>query len=237
MRSRPILVLGGMGPQASSALYGVMIRDAAQVFGATHNEDYPHIIIDSLPVPDLINDQNRHDEAVAMMRNAVSRAKQANPLMIAVSCNTAHMLAQEVGLSNPSAPFVSMIDAVVASVVDAGMVKVGLLATPAAIASGLYANELAKNGVECVVLGRSGQDRIEAVIRSAIAGGPGSVSGAEVADLGEQLIHSGVEGVVLGCTELPIVFDKSRAEYPVFDCLEILSQVLLKRYYEYSPIK
>src|SRR3989344_3827305 len=66
-------ILGGMGPDASARLYQLMIEMARSEFGARKNEDYPEIVLQSIPVPDFISDTKRAEEAVFMLKERVRR--------------------------------------------------------------------------------------------------------------------------------------------------------------------
>jgi aspartate/glutamate racemase len=52
-KNQPIGILGGMGPDASARLYQLMIDMARQKYGVKRNEEYPEIVLQSIPVPDL----------------------------------------------------------------------------------------------------------------------------------------------------------------------------------------
>ncbi|MDO8486733.1 MAG: aspartate/glutamate racemase family protein [Candidatus Curtissbacteria bacterium] len=72
---------------------------------------------------------------------------------------------------------------------------------------------------------------IDSVVRKVISQ---EVSGNDVlrlANVADNLVKKGAEGIILGCTELPLVFPKD-FQLPVFDSIEILSRGLLARYYE-----
>jgi len=53
--------------------------------------------------------------------------------------------------------------------------------------------------------------------------------------MGEALSMMGAEAIILGCTELPLVFPED-FELPVISSLEVLARALLKRYYEGEDI-
>src|SRR3989344_8422498 len=108
MRKRPIAIIGGMGPEASVYIYNLLIKQSIDLFGAVNNEDFPEIIIHSMPVPDFISSDERQDEALEMLKKRVTEINKLDPLFIAIACNTAHILLYN--LHNVlHAPFLSMI--------------------------------------------------------------------------------------------------------------------------------
>lgn len=69
---------------------------------------------------------------------------------------------------------------------------------------------------------------LEQIIRNVIAGKNTRLDNLELIKIAKSLVNRGAEGIILGCTELPLIFPK-KFEIPVFDSLEILARALLKR--------
>ena len=54
-KNKALFIIGGMGPEASGYLYNTLINLAIKKFGARNNDDFPEIILHSIPVPDFIS--------------------------------------------------------------------------------------------------------------------------------------------------------------------------------------
>ena len=67
-----IVIIGGMGPQASLSLHQRII-DAAVLHGATNNEDFPEITHVSIPVADFIADETNKTFAASQILSALER--------------------------------------------------------------------------------------------------------------------------------------------------------------------
>lgn len=227
---QPIMLIGGMGPQASVNVYQQLILKAVSRHGAIHNEDYPHIVIQSLSVPDFISERNRKKEAFETIRNAAILAAKFNPSIVGISCNTAHIYAQE-ALEGLNLPFASLIDIVSDAVTSRGLSKVGILATPTTINSGLYKHALAKRSVACVEPETEGQVIIENVIRAVIDGSANTKDVSHLEKIAKNLTNKGAEGIILGCTELPLIFPANSIDVHIFDCTDLLTDALLDSYY------
>jgi aspartate racemase len=233
---KKIMIIGGMGPQVSAAFYKLLIDKAARRYGAADNEDFPSIILQSLPVPDFISSRKRQEEALAMMREAFRVAVSQDPIAIGMTCNTAHLFAREVVDGVPGAPFVSMIETVTNRVKNDGLRKVGLIATPTTIKMGLYERPLLAEGIECLVPSSKEQSRLEAVIRTVIAGEAGSEETLVLREISQKLLRSGAESVIFGCTELSLLAKLDTEGSPRYDGLELLADELLSRYYRQYAI-
>lgn len=130
-------ILGGMGPQASAHLVKLLVDKSAKEFGAKNGEDFPEIILDSVPIPDFIADQKNKKAALKVLKERVRRMSKMRVGILAISCNTAHILLDQLQ-SVSRVPFISMIDEIVKEVKGCGMRKVGLLASPTTFKSGIF---------------------------------------------------------------------------------------------------
>lgn len=66
--NKKILIIGGMGPQASLFLHKQII-EASVKDGAKHGYEYPEIVHLSLPVKDFISSTRYKNSALKLIRN------------------------------------------------------------------------------------------------------------------------------------------------------------------------
>lgn len=227
---KAICVLGGMGPQASENLYKLLIGMSVRDFGAKNNDDFPEIILHSIPVPDFISDNIKQSEALKMLKE---RMKQLNNLHIScfsIACNTAHIFLDDLQRIS-EAPFISMIEEVVNSVDKAGVKRVGIMGTPSTLKAKLYQKALGQFNIKCIEPTESELEFLERTIRNVIDGSVGYKDRAILFSIANNLKKRGAEGIILGCTELPLVFP-SKYSLPVFNSVEILAMALLRNYYK-----
>ena len=229
LKPKSIGIIGGMGPEASARMLGVMVGMATREFGARNGEDFPEIIVDSIPVPDFISDKTNIPSALKMLGSRVRKLNRFDISYFGIACNTAHILFDDLNLIS-DAPFVSMIDEVAGEILQKKISKVGLLASPMAIKAGLYQKVL-KNNVEILLPTIKQTGIIEDIVRNVISGRNSLIDSRRLMNIAKSLRKIGAEGVILGCTELPIVFPKDRGLL-VFDSVEILSRALLHKAYE-----
>jgi len=231
----PLVVLGGMGPQASSQLYKLLIERAISRHKVIENEDFPFVVLESLPVPEFFSSQARRAEAIAIMRQAIKSAEAYDPVAVGMACNTGHLFLDQI-LEDSRVDFVSLIEVVAEAVKAKGIKRVGLVASPTTIRTGLYAQALDKQGIGCLVPPKAQQDELSAIIHDVIAGKASREEALRLKAIAKGLIDKDAEGIILGCTELPLIFPKGEVKYPTFDCLELLTDELLKRYYARYPV-
>lgn len=226
---QPIAVLGGMGPDASCRLYQLMIELARSDFGAVENHQYPEIIIDSVPVPEFFSNTQKAEETTFMLKDRVRKLNYLQPGCFGLACNTAHIVLVDLEQETET-PFISIPEETVKKARERGYKKVGLLASPTTIFSGVYQTEFLDKNIE-IVLPENGYIEELGEIIGQIVGGELKQPKSRLLKIADSLKKKNVEAIVLGCTELPLVFPKNYS-LPVLNTLEILGRALLKRYYK-----
>ena len=224
-------ILGGMGPQASNKLYELLINKTARYTNAAVDEDYPEIVLINVPAPDFISDKSKLILATNMLIERTKSLEQAGCTINGIACNTAYLLLPELQAST-KVPFLSLPKLVDARVRGAGYSRIGLLATPTTLGSTLYdkdvtSAQLIRPDTELALL-------TEKVIYKQLANKLQD-SERQAFKLAVESFMSikGLDAVILGCTELPLVYgDDSPSE--ILDTLQILSDELLAVYYSES---
>lgn len=225
---QPIAILGGMGPDASARLYQLMIELSRSEFGAVENDQYPEIIIDSVPVPEFFSNTQRAEEATFMLKDRVRKLNNFQPGCFGLACNTAHTtlvdLEQETKI-----PFISIACEAAKEAVKRGYKKVGLLASPTTIFSGVYKTEFLNKDIKVILPDNEKIEELGEIIGQVISG-EFKKPKARLLKIADSLKKKKVDAIVLGCTELPLVFPKNYS-VPTLNTLEILAKSLLKNYY------
>src|SRR3990167_4652212 len=91
-RNKAIGLIGGMGPYASAYFYKLLLKKSGEEYGAINNDDFPEILIDSLPVPDFISDTKQLQKATNILVSRTKKLKRFGCKTIAMVCNTGHLL-------------------------------------------------------------------------------------------------------------------------------------------------
>jgi aspartate racemase len=104
---------------------------------------------------------------------------------------------------------------------------VGLLATTGTIRSSVYRISCARLALELLVPEQSEQERLDAAILDVKAGVKRSEAGETFESVGEALIERGADAVILGCTEIPLVFRADKVRYRSVNPTQVLAQAAL----------
>lgn len=130
-------ILGGMGPQASAHLVRLLVEMSTKEFGVRNCDEFPEIILDSIPHPDFISNKRNKKTALMILKKSVRRMNKMQVSMLAIACNTAHILLDELQ-SVSKISFVSIIDEIMKELRKKRINKVGLLASPTTFKSGIF---------------------------------------------------------------------------------------------------
>ena len=228
---RIIGLIGGMGPHASAYFYDMLLKKSNALYGAKNNDDYPEILIDSVPVPDFISDTSKMEYARKMLISRIQRLNNYGCSVVAMVCNTGHILYPELS-KHSKVEFISLINLVAKAAKDRKLKRVGILATQTTIKTGLYSKALSTLGIKPFHPTLDMQEYHEKVIRDVISGSNTGAHKIKLYEMTNRFIkNNNLDGIILGCTELPLVFPKDQFNN-VVDCLEVLSNELLGRYYQ-----
>ena len=218
-----IIIIGGMGPQASLELHRRMIRQAL-ANGAKDGTDFPHIVHLSLPVPDFIANESWRGEALEIIINELKNISASMDDVIIIACNTAHLLQPDIE-QRLNIRITSMVDAAI-DYVSRHYKTIRLLASPTTIRTGLYNKPLKAAGVTVLTPNKEEEQALEMIIRTVIYGQtmPQSVlDKIPITIQSEQANAANYPPVLLGCTELFCAF----AEKPnTIDPMNILLRYL-----------
>lgn len=228
--SKKVGIIGGVGPQATQFIYGKIIDFSQSKYRAKNNNDYPQILIESVPVPDFISDTNQIEMAKRMLIQSVQSLTKAGATRLCIGSNTVHILLEELKKST-EIEFISMIELVVKKCAASGFNKVGLLGTPVLIKSGLYEQELKKSGIELVLPTENEMAIADSIIRDTLAGQKSFDKKREYIEVLNDLFSRGAQTIILGCTELPLAINYEALGNRTISSDEVLAEGIVDYYY------
>ena len=235
MNKKIIGLIGGMGPFASARFLNLLLEKSAMCFGAKNGDDFPEIILDSVPIRDFISDTKSVPVAKRMLISRVKKLDKIGCTRIAMVCNTGHILFPSLNEAS-GGRMISIIDTVRNKVVAMGATRVGLLATKTTINSGLYKGAFSDTGVFLLNPDPALQNLSERIIRGVIANKVRHSTMTKLVSQTNRFIRNEkLDAVILGCTELPLAFANTKSE-KIIDCLDVLSDKLLESYFSKNSL-
>jgi aspartate racemase len=227
---KKIGILGGVGPQATAYIYQSIIKQANKGHDAVNNDDYPYVVVASVPVPDFISDKTNLPKAKDMLIEAAKGLVKSGCDVLCIGSNTVHILLEEIKQAVDT-PFLSMIELVAQECKDAVYKRVALLGTPVLIKSGLYKEELDKYGIELITPTDEQEAVCDEVIRRTIANKPIDDIKSKYVEVLNDMFEAGADTIILGCTELPMVLNYEALGRRVISSDEVLAKGITEYYY------
>ena len=210
-------LIGGMS-WASSAEYYRLLNEGAQArLGGQHSA---HVLLYSVDFDAIerMQREGRWNDAALAMGEAADRLQRGGAELILLCTNTMHLL---VPRFEPAlqVPLLHIADATGAAIAAAGLQRVGLLGTRFTMEQPFYRERLQERfGLEVLVPGEGDRERVHRMIYDELCHGRVlDASRARLLEVVARLQAAGAEGVVLGCTELPLLLAAGAAAVPLFD--------------------
>ena len=231
MTEKTIGIIGGMGPEATLDLYREIIRATP----AQRDQDHLRVIIDSNPkIPDrtpaIIGDGENPVSAMVMSCRLLERAGAD---FCIIPCISAHYFIEELR-AQINLPILSAFDAVCTHITDhhPNIRTIGLLSTSGTVQGGRFALRLAEGGIATILPEPDVQKRImDAIYRIKASQDPveRAKSKAILISAAEHVINRGAQGIIAGCTEIPLELKPRDLAQPLFNPLEILARAAVDR--------
>lgn len=224
---KTIGILGGMTPASTAEYYSVIVAEYTRQFG---DYSFPPIIIYSVSLQEHI-DFIKNDDWDSVVRSLIEPARaleRAGADFICLATNTTHYIVDRLR-KYVEIPFVSIIDATVEEIQKKRCRKVGLMGTKFTMTSTLYKKYLQQVNIETVTPTEEQQDYIHRKIFTELANHDIVEDTRTVFnDIISSLIQRGAEGIILGCTEIPLLIDTSAPSTMYFNTLRIHTDKALK---------
>ena len=141
--------------------------------------------------------------------------------MLLICTNTMHRMADEVE-QGAGIPLLHICDPAARKAKAAGLSRVALLGTAYTMEQSFYKDRLRSHGLDVMVPGEADRAAVHRVIyEELVCGRIEPASRKSCREIIARLAARGAEGVVLGCTELPLLIKPEDSAIPLFDTTEL----------------
>jgi aspartate racemase len=218
---KTIGLLGGMSWESSAEYYRQINQLTKERLGGMHSAQCVMYSVDFAPLEEMQR-ADRWDEATVVLVDAAQRVERAGADFLLMCTNTMHRMADEVQAAI-SIPLLHIADATAAAIKAARLTKVGLLGTRYTMEQDFYRGRLADtHGLEVITPDQADRTLVNDVIYGELVlGHIRPESRAAYRRIIEKLVGNGAQGIILGCTEIPMLMQADDAPVPVFDTTRI----------------
>lgn len=218
---KTIGLIGGMSWESSKVYYELINRKTRDELGGFHSCSCIMFSVDFAEIEALQKAENWLD-LDRLMADAASKLELAGADIIVLCTNTMHLCSEAI-TSNINIPFLHIAQVTGDEIALAGLKRVALLGTKFTMERNFYSSFLAEN-FDIEVLTPDAADRLvvhEIIYQELVHGQIKKESRARLVKIIEALERKGAEGVILGCTELPLIISQQDVSISVFDTTKI----------------
>ena len=215
-------IIGGISPESTIEYYRWIIATYRQ---RTHDGSYPALLINSIDLTRM-RDLIEASELAALarhLRNEVKKLAQAGADFGLVAANTPHIVFDDLQRESPI-PLLSIVEATCAAAKKLGLKKLGLLGTRFTMQGQFYARVFSREGMMLAVPEPVDQDFIHDKYLGELVNGVflDQTRDGLLAAVDRLTQRAGIQGVILGGTELPLILrEETRNGIPFLDTTRI----------------
>lgn len=214
---RKIGLIGGMSWESTAVYYRLINQGVAEQLGGLNSAE---VILESLNFQEISELQKNSDwEAAAkVLLGAAQRLEKVGAQCILIATNTMHMVAEAVQ-NGISIPLLHIADSCGKALLEQNISSTILLGTKFTMEQNFYSARLKeKFGIEVVVPDSKDREIVHSVIYDELCKGIVRPESRQIyLDIVNKLAVTGVQSVILGCTEIGMLISQSDLSIKVFD--------------------
>lgn len=221
-------LLGGMGPESTIAYYHDIVFG---VQAKTGKQFFPDLTIESLNLFEIVElcKEKQYDKLVDLFKKAVERLAATGADFAVLTANTSHIVFDQLQAVSPL-PLLSIVDATCEEAKRLGIKKIGLLGTCFTMEEDFFKKPFREHGIDIVVPTKPEIDYVSDKIYSELEFG---VVKDSTRQRFQQIIkdmknRDGIEAIILGCTELPLILNDDNSPVPCLDTMKIHVQKIVE---------
>jgi aspartate racemase len=217
---KKIGLIGGITPESTVLYYQILNRLNANQLGKTHSAELILTSFDFGQISQLV-EQGRWDLLNKKMAEAGTNLENAGASCILICANTMHLCIDAVR-KVVRIPVIHIADSTAKEIQKKGIQKVALLGTKYTMEKDFFRDILKKHAIATIIPDVEERDEIHRIIYDELAQGEFKKSSKEkYLKIIDSLILKGAKGIILGCTEIPLLINQNDVSLPIFDTTKI----------------
>lgn len=224
---RKIGLIGGISWVSTSDYYTLINKGINEKLGGLN---FSECLIYSFNYADIKknNDANDWDSTFNMLLKAAEVLISGGAEAILLCANTMHLIADRIQ-DAIDVPLIHIAEETAIEIEKKQLKKVGLLGTKFTMELDFFKDKLAEKGIKTIIpASEEVKDFIHYTIFEEL--GRGLVTEEtkkRYLEIANELIKNGAEGIILGCTEIPLVIKEGDLNVPIFDTALIHTQAAI----------
>ena len=221
-------LVGGMGPESTIPYYHDIVYGVQEALGELI---FPELSIESGNVFEVLRlcGEKQYDKLTEYLLGAINNLAKSGADFAALSANTPHIVFDKLKEQSPI-PLISIVEATCEEAKLRGLKKIGLLGTIFTMTGEFFKAPFVKNGIQIIVPTESEIELVNDKISTELELG---IVKEETLLFFQKVIsrmkdEDGIEAIVLGCTELPLLLNDEVSPVPCLDTMQIHVRSIIK---------
>jgi len=217
---KTIGLIGGVSWESTAIYYSVINREVQRRLGGFHSAKIVLFSVDFAEL-EILARTSQWDALAVRLSDAAQALERAGAQMVLLCANTMHHDAGRVAQS-VALPLLHICDCTAERIKAQGLKRVALLGTAYTMNEDFYKDRLRANGLDVIVPNVADRAVINRVIfEELVLGKVEAASRQAYREIIARQVADGAQGVILGCTELPMLVKPEDSAVPLFDTTEI----------------
>jgi aspartate racemase len=224
---KKIGIIGGLSAESTIEYYKILIKEYNKRKGGKSS---PLLIIDSLDLEEAVKlmTNNDWDGVFNIIFQSAKNLERAGAEVIIIATNTIHKVFERLQ-KKIKTPMISILDVTAEAAKSKNLKKIGLLGTIFTMQSNFFQKAFQRYNLEIIVPNQEDQELINEIIFNELTFNIiKSESKRGYLEVIERLQQEGAEGVILGCTEIPLLIKQEDSPIPVFDTTTLHAMAALE---------
>jgi aspartate racemase len=225
---KTIGLIGGMSWESSIEYYRIINERTRTALGGLHSAKSLMFSVDFADI-ETLQHQSQWGEAAALLVHAARSLEIGRADFIVLCTNTMHKVADDIQAS-VQIPLLHIADATAQRVKDSGIRRIGLLGTRFTMEEDFYKGRLSqKFGLDVIIPNAEEREIVHRIIYDELVLGQiRQHSKEQYMRIIQGMIAQGVEGVILGCTEIGLLIHEQDSTVPLFDTTRIHAEAAVE---------
>ena len=226
---KKIGILGGLSPTSTIEYYRNIINGYRKI---TNDGSYPQLFINSVNMTEMLHyvASNDYEKLIHFLLAGIKELETIGADYIAIASNTPHIVIDDL-IEKSAVPLISIVEETCKRAKNEHLKRVLLTGTLFTMNNNFYKKAFDKYNIECITPDESEKEVIHNIIFPNLENGIIFEKDKQVLkELCNKIIRErNVDGIVLGCTELPLILNNDDFDICVLDTMEIHIKSILEK--------
>ena len=230
MQRRKVGIVGGLGYMSTLEYYRGIMKES-QTY--TKSGEYPELVIASLNIADMMRmlEKGFYEQVTWYLYQAIQDLRKARADFAVIASNTPHIVFNQLSRISPL-PLISIMDVTSQAISRCGYSNVLLTGTAFTMKNRFYKDNLESHGIKCTVPNAEDIETIHNIIFPDLENGiVKPEKKREFITLCEKYVPKGIQAIILGCTELPLLINDGDMQVPIIDTMKLHISAIVDEIY------